>query len=60
MKNGAVIWLAYASAWIDTAAAVALGLKYTGNPNCLWALAFPALRTVRVTNDGDEEEDDEE
>lgn len=35
------MWLAYASAWISTAAAVIAGIYLTGSAWCLWALLIP-------------------
>ncbi|MEY8366278.1 hypothetical protein AALA22_11625 [Anaerovoracaceae bacterium 41-7] len=38
-----MVYLAYAAAWISTAAAVIVGMMETGSAWCLWALLIPAL-----------------
>lgn len=45
------MWLAYASAWIATAAAVIAGIYLTGSTWCLWALFIPAM--IRITHKDD-------
>lgn len=49
MKNKNV-WLAYAAAWISTAAAVMVAIKYTGSAWCLVALALPAMQKISISN----------
>ena len=52
-----MVWIAYAAAWISTAAAVVAGVHVTGSAWCLWALAPPLLVTIRESKkDGGEEE----
>ena len=47
-----MIWLAYASAWIATSAAVIAGIYLTGSAWCLWALFIPlGIRVQRNTDD---------
>lgn len=56
-----MMWFAYASAWIATAAAVIAGIYLTGSAWCLWALFIPAM--IRVTHkddDNDKGEDTDE
>ena len=36
-----MMWVAYASAWIATVAAVIVGIYLTGSAWCLWALFIP-------------------
>ncbi len=36
------MWIAYAFCWISVSFAVAVGIYYTKNPNCLWAFLIPA------------------
>nr|DAH44515.1 MAG TPA: hypothetical protein [Caudoviricetes sp.] len=50
MKNKNV-WLAYAAAWISTAAAVMVAIKYTGSAWCLVALVLPAMQKISISND---------
>ena len=38
-----MVYLAYAAAWISTAAAAIVGMMETGSAWCLWALLIPAL-----------------
>lgn len=46
------MWLAYASAWISTAAAVIAGICLTGSAWCLWALFIPlGISMQRKTDD---------
>lgn len=37
------MWIAIASIWISSAAAVGVALYFTHNINCLWFLLIPAL-----------------
>lgn len=50
MKNKNV-WLAYAAAWISTAAAIMVAIKYTGSAWCLVALVLPAMQKISIRND---------
>ena len=52
------MWIAYAIAWISTAAAVSVGMYYTHNPKVLWALLIPAL--IRVTRSDKDKEKEKE
>lgn len=45
------MWLAYASAWVATAAAVIAGIYLTGSAWCLWALLIPLGISIRTGND---------
>jgi hypothetical protein len=42
MKN-AWPYIAYAFAWIATGIAVAVGIYFTKDANCLWAMLIPAM-----------------
>ena len=53
-----MMWIAYAIAWISTAAAVSVGMYYTHNPKVLWALLIPAL--IRVTRSDKDKEKEKE
>lgn len=47
-----MMWLAYASAWISTAASVIAGIYLTGSAWCLWALFIPlGISMQRKTDD---------
>lgn len=52
-----MMWFAYASAWIATAAAVIAGIYLTGSAWCLWALFIPAM--IRVTHKDDKNNEEE-
>lgn len=52
-----MMWLAYASAWIATSAAVIAGIYLTGSTWCLLALFIPAM--IRVTHKDDDKDNDE-
>ena len=45
------VWFAYAAAWISTAAAVMVAVKYTGSVWCLVALVLPAMQKISIRND---------
>lgn len=51
MKHNPFMHLAYAAAWISTAAAVIFGMKYTGSAWCLWALCLPAMIKIEISSD---------
>ena len=52
-----MVWIAYAAAWISTAAAVVAGVHVTGSAWRLWAMALPLLVTIKESKkDGGEEE----
>lgn len=53
-----MVYLAYAAAWISTAAAVMAGMYFTHSPWCLWALLFPAC--ISFPNHFKDDEDSEE
>jgi hypothetical protein len=42
-----MIWVAYATAWAATGAAVTAGVYITGSGYCLWALLIPAMVEIR-------------
>lgn len=46
-----MMWVAYASAWVATAAAVIAGIYLTGSAWCLWALFIPLGITVNKMSD---------
>lgn len=46
--------IAYATAWVATAAAVSFGIYVTHSPSCLWAMLLPACISMR-TNSKDED-----
>lgn len=52
-------WIAYAVAWISTAAAVCCGIYFTKSAWCLWALLLPALLRVESKSKKEGEEQDE-
>lgn len=52
-----MVWIAYAAAWISTAAAVVAGVHVTGSVWCLWAMVLPLMITIKSSKkDGGEEE----
>jgi len=54
------MWIAYGMAWIATALATSIGIYYTKDANCLWAMLIPGMISMK-SNSGkkDKEENDE-
>lgn len=50
-------WIAYAAAWISTAAAVVAGVHVTGSAWCLWAMVLPLMITVKESKKDEGEEE---
>lgn len=48
-----MIYLAYGVAWISTAIAVSIGIYYTKDVNCLWALLLPAYIGISSNDNKD-------
>ncbi len=46
-----MMWFAYAMVWLATAAATGVGLYYTKDPNCLWAMVFPCFVQLSANRD---------
>ena len=52
-----MVWIAYAAAWISTAAAVVAEVHVNGSAWCLWAMVLPLMITIKSSKkDGGEEE----
>ena len=47
---------AYGMAWVATALAVSVGIYYTKDGTCLWALIFPLCISVKTSGSKDKEE----
>jgi len=54
------MWITYSMAWIATALATSIGIYYTKDANCLWAMLIPGMISMK-SNSGkkDKEETDE-
>lgn len=50
-------YIAYASIWISTAAAVSVGIWVTHSAWCLWALILPAMAQVSFVIKENEDEE---
>lgn len=50
------MWLAYACAWLATAAAVIAGIYFTESAWCLWALLIPLGISVSTKKDTQDED----
>lgn len=42
-----MIYIAYAAAWISTAAVVIFGIHETGSCKCAWLMLLPTLLVIR-------------
>ena len=51
-----MVWIAYAAAWISTAAAVVAGVHVTGSAWRLWAMVLPLMITVKESKKDEGEE----
>lgn len=47
--------IAYGIAWIATSLAVSVGIYYTKDSSCLWALVFPLFISLSSSGNKDEE-----
>ena len=51
LKSEKMAYLAYASAWISTAAAVVYGIYITHSAGCLWTFLIPAMISLTKSKD---------
>lgn len=49
-----MMWFAYAMCWLATAGATAVGIYYTKDANCLWAMLVPTFVSFKINRDGRE------
>lgn len=53
--NWKYIWIAILSIWLSTAMAVSIGIYYTHNANCLWAMLIPSFMSIKNSKEKDED-----
>jgi hypothetical protein len=45
-----MVYLAYGMTWAATAIATSVGLYYTKNADCLWAMLIPAMISLKPSS----------
>ena len=52
--------IAYGMAWIATALATSVGIYYTKDANCLWAMLIPGMISLNSKGDKNDKEEKED
>lgn len=49
------MWIAYGIAWVATALATSVGIYYTKDADCLWAMLIPMMISIKSSNKNSKE-----